>query len=90
MDFLVTLSRTGTFNFHGWWVVSRKLRLEISLCCFFWQFYNYFVVDPNPDPDPEFRGRLDSGDGVLDLMLKPTLTTYESKEDEKKGDDDDD
>ena len=56
----------------------------------FWQVHNYFAVDPNPDPDPEFRGRLDSGDGVLDLMLKPTLTTYESKEDEKKGDDDDD
>ena len=52
--------------------------------------FNYFAVDPNPDPDPEFRGRFDSGDGVLDLMLKPTLTTYESKEDEKKGDDDDD
>ena len=45
-------------------------------------------VDPNPPTDEE---RADMGDGVLDLMLKPTLTTYESKEDAKeKGDDDDD
>ena len=68
----------------------KKIKTWNIIMLFFWQFYNYFVVDPNPDPDPEFRGRLDSGDGVLDLMLKPTLTTYESKEDEKKGDDDDD
>jgi len=33
---------------------------------------------------------MDRGDGVLDLMLKPTLTTYESKEDAKDKDDDDD
>ena len=49
-----------------------------------------FLVDPNPDPE-ECRGRHDTGDGVLDLMLKPTLTQYESKDDEKsKRDDDDD
>jgi len=47
------------------------------------------TVDPNPDPDPE-DGYMDRGDGVLDLMLKPTLTTYESKEDAKDKDDDDD
>lgn len=48
------------------------------------------TVDPNPPADLE-DGRLDTGDGVLDLMLKPTLTTYESKDDAKsKGDDDDD
>ena len=46
-------------------------------------------VDPNPDPDPE-DGYMDRGDGVLDMMLKPTLTTYESKEDKKDKDDDDD
>ena len=35
---------------------------------------------------------LDEGDGIMDLMLKPNLTTYESKEDDKNrdGDDDDD
>ena len=50
-----------------------------------------FIVDPNPDPeDPRYRVRQDSGDGVLDMMLKPTLTTYESKEDGKKDTDDDD
>ena len=47
------------------------------------------LVDPNPDPDPE-DGYMDRGDGVLDMMLKPTLTTYESKEDKKDKDDDDD
>ena len=47
-------------------------------------------MDPNPDPEDP-HGKLDTGDGVLDLMLKPTLTTYESKDDQKsKGDDDDD
>ena len=51
--------------------------------------FSISLVDPNPDPEADCRGRLDTGDGVLDLMLKPTLTTYESKEDAKKGDDDD-
>ena len=49
-----------------------------------------FSVDPNPDTDPELLDRMDAGDGILDLMLKPTLTTYESKDDGKGKDDDDD
>ena len=34
--------------------------------------------------------QFDEGDGIMDMMLKPTLTTYESKEDKKKDDDEED
>ena len=32
----------------------------------------------------------DQGDGIMDMMLKPTLMTYDSKCDGKHKDDDDD
>ena len=34
--------------------------------------------------------RLDEGDGIMDMMLKPTLTTYESKDDKKKEEEESD
>lgn len=42
--------------------------------------------------NPDFRD-MDTGDGIMDMMLKPTLATYESadeKSKKKSGDDDDD
>ena len=65
-----------------------NLRVQILYCSS--NDIIFCLVDPNPDPDPEGRGCLDTGDGVLDMMLKPTLTTYESKEDAKSNKDDDD
>ncbi len=40
--------------------------------------------------NPDLRAVEDNGDGIMDMMLKPTLTTYESKNDDKKGSDDED
>ena len=40
--------------------------------------------------NPDLRAVEDAGDGIMDMLLKPTLTTYDSKCDGKKGDDSDD
>ena len=73
--------------------MPNKCDIPLNQFCFNSNYsFHCFIpikVDPNSPTDPE-GGRLDTGDGILDLMLKPSLTTYESKEDAKeKGDDDD-
>ena len=35
--------------------------------------------------NPDSMANLDEGDGIMDMMLKPTLQTYESKEGNKAG-----
>ena len=35
--------------------------------------------------NPDSMANLDEGDGIMDMMLKPTLQTYESKEGKKDG-----
>ena len=42
--------------------------------------------------NPESMANLDEGDGIMDMMLKPTLQTYDSNPGKKGGggDDDDD
>ena len=42
--------------------------------------------------NPDSMANLDEGDGIMDMMLKPTLQTYESKDGQKGGggDDEDD
>ena len=42
--------------------------------------------------NPDSMANLDEGDGIMDMMLKPTLQTYESKDGQKGGggDSDDD
>lgn len=40
--------------------------------------------------NPDVLKNMDEGDGIMDMMLKPTLTTYESKEGKSKDKDDDD
>ncbi len=40
--------------------------------------------------NPDLRQMEDAGDGIMDMLLKPTLTTYDSKCEDKKGSDDED
>ena len=45
------------------------------------------TVDPET-PTKEEMGE-DEGDGIVDMMLQPALTTYESKEEKKSEDEED-
>ena len=47
-------------------------------------------VKPGHDESMERGEFFDRGDGIMEMMLKPTLATYESKDDKSKKSDDED
>ena len=71
----------------GDWFVLYQLSKNLNRP-FFMDFLVVLTRQVKPDADPE-RGA-DDGDGIMEMMLKPTLATYESKDDKSRHSDDDD
>ena len=72
----------------GDWFVLYQLSKNLNRP-FFMDFLVTLTRQVKPDQDLE-KGCTDPGDGMMEMMLKPTLATYESKEDKSRQNSDDD
>ena len=75
----------------GDWFVLYQLSKNLNRP-FFMDFLKELTksVKPGHDESMERGEFFDRGDGIMEMMLKPTLATYESKDDKSKKSDDED
>jgi len=76
----------------GDWFVLYQLSKNLNRP-FFMDFLKVLVrsvKDPEKGGTAGMAASEDGGDGIMEMMLKPTLATYESKDDKSKHSDDDD
>ena len=73
----------------GDWFVLYQLSKNLNRP-FFMDFLVTLCRQVDPDPEKGISCNADPGDGIMDMMLKPTLATYESRDDKSKNSDDDD
>ncbi len=73
----------------GDWFVLYQLSKNLNRPFFMEFLVNLSKVIEAQKENPNLLDNKDEGDGIMDMMLKPALTTYESREAGKGGDDDD-
>lgn len=73
----------------GDWFVLYQLSKNLNRAFFMDFLVTLSRIIEEEKKNPGIRD-MDCGDGIMDMMLKPTLATYESKDEKKKDTDDDD